>query len=215
MSISTEGYQQRCAVAWSPERALAKATRFVVFDTEATDADARTAQLVSIGAVAVSENTIQLGDVFEMILKVAYNSATVLVHGVTRELAAESGEEEAVALSAFLDYIGDAVLVAHHARFDMNLLGRQMQTHFGHGLLNPAIDTAQLAQRLWDAGVLALPGERPSLSLDALAGFYGITPHDRHTAPGDAFITAQIFLRLRRLAERQGWLTLGELVGDA
>jgi DNA polymerase III subunit epsilon len=40
---------------------------------------------------------------------------------------------------------------------------------------------------------------------------FGVIPHDRHTASGDAFITAQVFLRLERLARRVGRGTLGRI----
>ena len=46
---------------------------------------------------------------------------------------------------------------------------------------------------------------RPAIrhfTLDALCELFGVIPHDRHTAGGDAFITAQVFLRLLRLATR-------------
>jgi DNA polymerase III epsilon subunit-like protein len=39
---------------------------------------------------------------------------------------------------------------------------------------------------------------------------FGVIPHDRHTASGDAFLTAQVFLRLLRLAGRHGRTTLSQ-----
>ena len=48
-------------------------------------------------------------------------------------------------------------------------------------------------------------------TLDALCEMFGVIPHDRHTAAGDAFITAQVFLRLRRLALRYGREQLGRI----
>jgi len=48
-------------------------------------------------------------------------------------------------------------------------------------------------------------------SLDGLCEMFGVAPHDRHTAGGDAFITAQIFLRLLRAARRTGRVTLDGL----
>jgi DNA polymerase-3 subunit epsilon len=48
-------------------------------------------------------------------------------------------------------------------------------------------------------------------TLDSLCTRFGIIPHDRHTAGGDAFITAQIFQRLLRLAARHGRDQLGAL----
>jgi DNA polymerase-3 subunit epsilon len=40
---------------------------------------------------------------------------------------------------------------------------------------------------------------------------FGIPAHDRHTAGGDAFITAQIFLRLLRAARKAGRNTVGSI----
>ena len=49
-------------------------------------------------------------------------------------------------------------------------------------------------------------------SLDGLCNMFGVIPHDRHTASGDAFMTAQVFLRLLRLASHHGRSTLGKLM---
>jgi hypothetical protein len=40
---------------------------------------------------------------------------------------------------------------------------------------------------------------------------FDVVPHDRHTASGDAFLTAQVFLRLLRLAARHGRTTLSRI----
>jgi DNA polymerase-3 subunit epsilon len=67
----------------------------------------------------------------------------------------------------------------------------------------------------------AFAGRPPirSFTLDALCEMFGVVPHDRHTASGDAFITAQVFLRLLRLATRHGRTTLSRIaepfVGEA
>jgi DNA polymerase-3 subunit epsilon len=59
----------------------------------------------------------------------------------------------------------------------------------------------------------ALAGRQPvrHFTLEALCTMFGVIPHDRHTATGDAFITAQVFLRLLRLAERSGRSRLAQL----
>jgi DNA polymerase-3 subunit epsilon len=59
----------------------------------------------------------------------------------------------------------------------------------------------------------AFAGQPPirRFTLDALGERFGVVPHDRHTAAGDAFITAQVFLRLVRLAARFDRGTLGRL----
>ena len=80
--------------------------------------------------------------------------------------------------------------------------------HWDLTLLNRSLDTMDLTLHLERAGAFA---GRPAIrhfTLDALCEMFGVVPHDRHTAAGDAFITAQIFLRLARLASRFGRGTL-------
>jgi DNA polymerase-3 subunit epsilon len=48
-------------------------------------------------------------------------------------------------------------------------------------------------------------------TLDGLCEMFGVAMHDRHTAGGDAFLTAQVFLRLLRAAKPVGRVTLGSL----
>ena len=48
-------------------------------------------------------------------------------------------------------------------------------------------------------------------TLDALCEMFDVIPHDRHTASGDAFLTAQVLLRLLRLAARHGRTTLASI----
>jgi DNA polymerase III epsilon subunit-like protein len=43
---------------------------------------------------------------------------------------------------------------------------------------------------------------------------FGVIPHDRHTASGDAFMTAQVFLRLLKLAARHDRTTLADISRD-
>ena len=60
-------------------------------------------------------------------------------------------------------------------------------------------------------GAFAAQARIARLSLEALGDIFHVIPHDRHTAAGDAFITAQIFLRLLRLAVKAGRTTLAPL----
>src|SRR5204863_368363 len=74
-----------------------------------------------------------------------------------------------------------------------------------------SLDTMDLTLHLEKAGAFAGRPPIRRYSLDALCDMFGVLPHDRHTASGDAFITAQVFLRLLRLASRHGRATLGRL----
>jgi DNA polymerase III subunit epsilon len=177
--------------------------RFVVLDTETTGLDPRRDRIITIGAVAVQDGQIVLEDSFEALLQLAYNGPSVTVHGITREEAAE-GLTEPEALEAFLGYLRDGVIVGHHIMHDVETLNAGYERNFGFRLRNRHLDTMDLTLNLERDGAFAGRPEFTSFTLDALCAFFGIAGHDRHTAGGDAFLTAQVFLRLLRAAARVG-----------
>jgi len=197
-------------LAWvatpNPEAALAD-IRFVVLDSETTGLDPRKDRLITIGAVAVRQGEIRLDDSFEALLKVAYNTGSVTIHGVTRDESA-GGFEEPEALEQFLDYLGDGVIVGHHIQHDVATFNAAYERHFGFSLRNPSLDTMDLTLHLERDGAFGGSDRIRNFSLDGLCDRFGVIPHDRHTAPGDAFLTAQVFLRLLSLAPRFGRTTL-------
>lgn len=183
--------------------------RFVVLDTETTGLDPRRDRIITIGAVAVIDGQILIEDSIELMLRLAYNSSSVTVHGITREEASE-GLDEPEALSLFLPYLRDGVIVGHHILHDVETLNAALERHFDVRLANRHLDTMDLTLHLKAAGAFdgrAIDG----FSLDALCDLFGVVPHDRHTAGGDAFITALVFQRLIRLGRRFGRDTLGAL----
>lgn len=193
--------------------------RFVSLDCETTGTDPRRDRIITMGAIAVRGGEILLEDQFESLLHVSHNTSAVVVHGITAEKAAKDGVTEAAALSDFLDYLGAGVIVGHHVGFDVEVIQQACQRQFGLDLANRWIDTMEVTLHLETAGVfeamaaaagLTVPPFR-DFSLDGLCRQFHVEPHDRHTASGDAFITAQIFLKLLKLAQHQGRTTLAQL----
>ena len=192
---------------WSDD-APAGEVRFVALDTETTGFDSRRDKLITIGAVAIRDGQIELEDSCELLLRIPHNLASVVVHGITRD-ATRDGMEESEALEVFLPFLQDGVIVGHHIGHDIQFLNAACERHFGLKLRNRFLDTMDLTLRLKDAG--AFQNVPEVFSLDALCDFFGVLPHDRHTAGGDAFLTAQIFLRLLRRAEASGYSSLASL----
>ncbi len=184
--------------------------RFVVLDCETTGTDPERDRLISIGAVAVLEGEIRLEDSFEALMKIEYNASSVTVHGITREEAAD-GMDEPDALRDFLEYLQDGVIVGHHIGHDLTALNRACRRHFDFELANRWLDTMDLALHLEGDGAFVNDEPFRSFTLDTLCDRFAIEPHDRHTAAGDAFITAQIFLKLLPHAKRHARGTLGAL----
>ncbi|APS39958.1 MULTISPECIES: 3'-5' exonuclease [Salegentibacter] len=169
-------------------------TRFVVFDTETTGFDIKKDRMLSIGAVGIENKSINIADGFEeYILQETFNPKTVKIHGIIQnERIKTLSEEEAV--KAFLKYIGNSVLVAHHAGFDVGVVNEALSRMGLPRLKNKVLDTVNLYRgtRI----ISNLINREKSYSLDEIAETYNIDTKDRHTAAGDAFITALAFLTI-------------------
>lgn len=194
---------------WTDTTAV-EAVRFVALDSETTGLDPRRDRLISIGAVAVQGGEILLEDSFEVMMTIAFNNASVTVHGITRD-EARGGSEESQALETFLDYLRDGVIVGHHIGHDIAMLNQACRRHFQMELQNRWVDTMDLTLRLNEDGAFRGRPMAKGFTLDALCDLFHVEAHDRHTAGGDAFLTAQVFLRLLALARRTGYGCLGQL----
>lgn len=184
--------------------------RFVCIDSESTGFDPRRDSLVSLGGVGLCEGEICLFDEFSIVVPVAYNTSAVTVHGITREAAAQ-GIEESEALLQFLEWLADGVIVGHHIQHDLKLINNACLRHFGFVLRNVSVDTMGTYLQLKHHGGFADNIEHDHFSLDALCEQFNIVPHDRHTALGDAFLTAQILLRILKEAGKLGMWNLSDL----
>jgi DNA polymerase-3 subunit epsilon len=184
--------------------------RLVVLDSETTGLDPRHDRLITIGSVGVRAGEIQIDDSFDALIRVDENTSAVAVHGVTRD-ESRSGIEESEALERFLDYLRDGVIVGHHIGHDVATFDAAYERHWAMRLLNRSMDTMDLTLHLEQDGAFAGRPPIRQFTLDALCELFDVIPHDRHTAGGDAFITAQVLLRLLKLAARCGRTTLGSI----
>jgi len=202
-----ERYRELFTTTWNDETPIDQ-VRFVVLDCETTGLNPAVDRVITIGAVGVQNGEIYLEDSFDAMVKMSRNSDSVAVHGITRD-ESRSGMAEAEALECFLDYLKDGVILGHHIGHDIATLDAACERHWGFQLLNRSVDTMYLALHMQKAG--AFQGRPPlrEFSLDSLCDAFNIAPHGRHTASGDAFLTAQVFLRMRPLALKDGRETLG------
>ncbi|NEX16723.1 MAG: 3'-5' exonuclease [Halochromatium sp.] len=203
-------YREQFRHSWLDTTPLDQ-VRFCVLDCETTGLDPRRHRIVSIGAVGVIEGQIDLGDSLEVLLRVRFNTAATLVHGITRSETRDALDEPD-ALAELLDYLGDGVIVGHHISHDLRMIDAALARHTEDQLRNRHLDTGELMLNLLEAAAFGAEAELTDYSLDGLCRFFGILPHDRHTAPGDAFLTAGILMRLLRAAKRSGCHCLGDLL---
>jgi len=177
-----------------------RAERWVVVDTETSGLDPQRDVLLAIGAVAVDADGIRVGDSFEVVLRheAAGDAENVVIHGIGWG-AQRAGIPLAEAIPAFAAYAGDAPCVAYHASFDRTVLARAFAAAGAGAAPSRWLDVAELAAALHPD-----QHKRGERSLDDWLARYGIETASRHTAAGDALVTAELLLRLQAQAAQQG-----------
>lgn len=169
--------------------------RYVVLDTETTGFDRYKDRILSIGAVSIVGQEIAVNDIFEVyLIQDFFNPKTVEIHGLLKEGKLQTTTEED-ALKAFLEYVGNAIIVAHHAAFDINMINEALNRQNLPRLKNKVLDTGFLFKKSRIRSNLIK--QEDNYGLDSIAEKLSITIQDRHTAIGDAFMTAIIFMKLR------------------
>jgi DNA polymerase III epsilon subunit family exonuclease len=179
-----------------------EAARYVVVDVETTGLTPARAGLCEIGAVRLEALT--ASGSFQTFVDpgLPVPAAISAVTGIRdRDLVGAPTPAEAV--RRFLAFAGDAVLVAHNARFDLAFLGREAELLTGRRFAAPVVDTVALARRLL--------GDRSRASLASLARFFGTSVTPCHRALPDAQATAEVLLALMGLAQERGARTVADL----
>ncbi len=168
--------------------------QFVVLDTETTGFDFEEDRILCIGALLVQGQTILVKESFEVyLLQERYNSETAEIHGILKRGKLQK-IPELKALKRLLIYLGNRIIVAHHTQFDITMINRALRRHNLPQLKNKTLDTAILYQRSLIKSKLL--ERKAHYSLDELADKFNISKKDRHTAIGDAYITAIAFLKI-------------------
>ncbi|HGY9625562.1 3'-5' exonuclease [Pseudomonas juntendi] len=172
--------------------------RWVVLDLETSGLNVNRDQVLSIGAVAIEDGAIDLGQQFERTLHrpAQKTNASVLIHGLGPSALA-AGCDPAHALLDLLEFIGDSPVLAFHAPFDQRMLARALKDSLGYRLQHPFFDMAELAPMLNPDTVLR------EASLDDWIARFGLQVEERHHASADAQVTAELALILFSQARRQ------------
>ncbi|MBA4381247.1 MAG: DNA polymerase III subunit epsilon [Sideroxydans sp.] len=180
--------------------------RCVVVDVETTGLNLMQDRLISIGAVAVVNGKIALGDSFYIVLQqqAASDKGNILIHGIGHAEQLQ-GEPPVDALLSFLEYLGKDPLVAFHVTFDETMIKRALRDYLGLNFKHPWLDLAYV-----------MPGLNPPLAkrfraLDDWIGHSNIRIDARHNALADALATAQLLQVAYAQASRKDITKMSEL----
>ena len=180
---------------------------FVVFDLETTGFSNKNDKITEIGAVKV-EN-FKVVDRFSQLINpekdISYKVQELT--GITNDLIKDKPTIEEI-LPKFVEFIGDSVLVAHNADFDMGFMQQKCREQ-NIEFKNTSVDTLTLARTL-------LPHMK-RFRLNLIAKELGIPLLNHHRAVDDAEATAHIFIKFLEMLKKRGAKKLSDvnpILGD-
>ncbi|MHC0440660.1 3'-5' exonuclease [Flavobacterium sp. 3-210] len=177
-------------------------TRFVVLDTETTGFDYENDRILCIGALVLQNGIISVQNSFEVYIEQDhYDKSTAQIHGILKAFVIQR-PTELEALQKFLAFLGDSIIIAHHTIFDITMINKALDRNGFPELTNKRLDTAILYKKTLIKSHLF--ERKDHYTLDDLADKFDISKKDRHTALGDAYITAIAFLKIvKKLKEKK------------
>jgi DNA polymerase-3 subunit epsilon/CBS domain-containing protein len=174
----------------------------VVIDTETTGLDPVRARVVEVAAVRIVSG--RLGDdPFRTRVRPdePIPQSATRIHGID-DAAVAHAPGFAEIWPSFQQAIGGAVVIGHTLGFDLAVLKRECERAQIPWLRPRTLDTRLLAE--------VTNPDLAGFSLDQLAAWLGIEVTERHSALGDATLTAQVFLGLLPKLREGGIRTLAE-----
>jgi DNA polymerase III subunit epsilon len=178
---------------------------FVVLDLETTGGSPTSDRVTEVGAVKVRGGEV-LGSFHTLVdPEIPIPPIITALTGISDRMVADA-EPIQVVLPCLLEFLGDAVLVAHNAPFDRRFLQANLERHGYPRLANRTVCTARLARKL-------LPrDEVPDVRLATLAALLGASVTPCHRALTDARATVDVLHALLERAGSYGVLALEDLL---
>ncbi|MDA6069060.1 3'-5' exonuclease [Flavobacterium sp. AC] len=167
-----------------------KPNRFVVLSTETSGLNPNKDVILSLGAFSVIDDGIVIKDNFEAVL---LQYKFLQDNGLSNEFIIESKMlkmPEPDAIEAFVNFIGNSILVGHHINFDIEMLNAALERLDCGRLKNEALDVDMMYRKLMDIN-------DKQFSLDDLSEIFKIPKSDRNSSSEDAYKIALLFLKLK------------------
>lgn len=186
----------------TPDTPLAALPVFV-FDAETTGLDVAVDRLISMGGVRVLGGHVLHTDALDRLVDpgVPIPPGSSRIHGITDAMV-DGQPSFAEVYPAFAAMAEGFVLVGHNVGFDAAILKAEAARAGIAFALPPMLDTLQLCAALFPA--------MTDLNLETLADRLGVDVHGRHTALGDALVTAEVYVRLLPLLAEANVSTLAQ-----
>lgn len=195
---------EKLEIVRNPKPIPLKEATYVVFDLETTGLSSMDDRIIEFGAVKVIEGmTVERMQMF-VNPKQTLTSFITEKTNITQAMVDQALTEDLL-IGQWMSFIGDSVLVAHNAGFDVGFLNQCLLRNGYEPLKNSVIDTLDFGR--------ALINDRRSYRLGALSKHYKINYDDTvaHRADYDAEVLVGVFQKMLNSSELSHYKTLDQL----
>lgn len=176
----------------------------VAFDTETTGKYPLGAEVCELAAVKWRDGKIV--DTFQTLLKPSspMDAEVIAIHGITNEMV-ENAPRMAEKIGEFREFISGAVLLAHHAPFDLGFLALDMERCGKDLPEEPVLCTSLLSRKLFP--------ESANHRLQTLVDFFGLEKGTAHRALDDARACLEVGIKCLEESGDEKFKTAFEVQG--
>jgi len=175
---------------------------YIILDIETTGLEPTQDEITEIGALKTKGKELQT--IFSELIKpkgIISPKITELT-GIDSEMVKDAPPAQDV-LPRFVEFIGDAVLIAHNAEFDLGFIKHHLKKLNNMEISNSIACTVRIGRYL-------LP-DLPNHKLHTIAAHFGFKVENRHRAIGDAELTFQVWDKFIDMLKEKGIITKRDL----
>lgn len=175
---------------------------FVSLDCETTGLNVKKDEILSLGAVKVVDNKIQLSNSFERFVRPTkyISQESIKIHHI-RPCDIETGLQAKVAMEEFLHFLGNKTLIGYYIAFDIAMINKYIKPIIGTTIPNKSIELSSMYYKRYQK---SSSHEFVDLKFDTIMKSLDLPTLGQHDALNDAIMSAMMYLKLKNIPEYKG-----------
>ena len=175
---------------------------FVSFDCETTGLNIKKDEILSMGAVKIIKDKIQLSESFERFLMPIHSISeeSIKIHHI-RPCDMENTIEAKQAIEEFLHFLGNRTIVGYYIAFDIAMINRYLKKIIGTTLPNKSIELSSMYYKRYQK---KSSHEFVDLKFDSIMASLNLPRLGQHDALNDAVMSAMMYLKLKKIPQYKG-----------
>jgi len=175
---------------------------YISFDCETSGMNVKKDEILSIGAVKIIDNKIELSESFEKFIcpKKHIGEESIKIHHI-RPCDLENAVDAKEAVEEFLHFIGNRTLIGYYIQFDIAMINQYVKKIIGTTIPNKSIELSNMYYKRYQK---RSSHEFVDLKFDTIMQKLNLPKLGQHDAVNDAVMSSMMYLKLKDMPEYKG-----------